>query len=139
MDEGQPTNPLSPRQDVRICLSAFRDAHVILPRLSGRARLRRQAFKLQWWSPGDTQVFDVDVHQIGEKPFWELVVEEGYGVAKGYRVIFCQPEPNGTIWILSIMMFDEPMTEILIEIFQMRLNVVLERMHVSNDNPFGMT
>jgi hypothetical protein len=84
MDEGQPTNPLSPRQDVRICLSAFRGA-------------------------------------------------------KGYRVIFCQPEPNGTIWILSIMMFDEPMTETLIEIFQMRLNVVLERMHVSNENPFGMT
>ena len=139
MDEGQPTNPLSPRQEVRICLSAFRDAHVILPRLSGRARLRRQAFKLQWWCPGDTQVFDAEVCQIGETSFWELVVEEGYGVSRGYRVIFCQAEPNGTVWILSIMTFDEPITETLVEIFQMRLNVVLERMNVSRENPFGMT
>jgi hypothetical protein len=36
------------------------------------------------------------------------------------------------------MTFDEPMTAVLIEIFQMRLNVVLERMHVNRDNPFGL-
>ena len=37
------------------------------------------------------------------------------------------------------MTFDEPITETLVEIFQMRLNVVLERMNVSRENPFGMT
>lgn len=46
MEELQHTE-LPPRQDVRICLSAFRDAHVILPRLSGRARLRRQNARKQ--------------------------------------------------------------------------------------------
>ena len=137
MEELQHTD-LPPRQDVRICLSAFRDAHVILPRLSGRARLRRQVLKLQWWNVGDSQVFDLEVHRIGETSFWELVVEEGYGIATGYRVIFGKAEPYGTLWILSVMTFDEPMTAVLIEIFQMRLNVVLERMHVNRDNPFGL-
>ena len=112
----QTENELSPRQDVRICLSAFRDAHVILPRLSGRARLRRQAFKLQWWCPGDTQVFDVEVSQIGKTPFWTLNVDEGYGIARGYRVIFCRAEPLQTVWILSIMAFDETITLSLIHI-----------------------
>jgi hypothetical protein len=126
------------RQDVRICLSAFRDAHAILPRLSGRARLRRQALKLQWWNVGDGQVFDLEVRRIGESSFWELVVEEGYGIATGYRVIFGKAEPDDTLWILSIVTFEEPMTEALIEIFQMRLNVVLERIHVRRGNPFGL-
>ena len=111
---------------------------MILPRLSGRARLRRQVLKLQWWNVDNSQVFDLEVRRIGETSFWELVVEEGYGIAAGYRVIFGKAEPYGTLWILSIMTFDEPMTEVLIEIFQMRLNVVLERMHVSRDNPFGL-
>jgi len=59
MEELQHTD-LPPRQDVRICLSAFRDAHVILPRLSGRAKLRRQALKLQWW----TTPLDYHEHSI---------------------------------------------------------------------------
>ena len=130
---------IPPRQDVRICLSAFRDAHVILPRLSGRARLRRQALKLQWWNVGDSQVFDLEVHRIGETSFWELLVEEGYGIAPGYRVIVGKAEPYDTLWIISIMTVDEPMTDALIEIFQMRWNIVLERMHVSRNNPFGLT
>jgi hypothetical protein len=98
----------------------------------------RQALKLQWWNVGESQVFDLDVHRIGETSFWGVVVEEGYGVATGYRVIFGKAEPYDTLWILSIMTFDELITAILIEIFQMRLNVVLERMHVSRDNPFGL-
>ncbi|EMB13165.1 hypothetical protein RE6C_06134 [Rhodopirellula europaea 6C] len=32
----------------------------------------------------------------------------------------------------------EPVADILIEILQMRLNVVLEQMHISHDNPFGL-
>jgi len=137
-DGGLHPTEFPPRQDVRICLSAFRDAHAILPRLSGRARLRRQALKLQWWIVDDSKVFDLEVRRIGHTSFWELVVEEGYGVATGYRVIFGKADPCGTLWIVSVMTFDEPMAEILIEIFQMRLNVVLERMHVSRDNPFGL-
>lgn len=129
---------LPPRQDVRICLSAFRDAHVILPRLSGRARLRRQALKLQWWDSCDGQVFDVEVRRIGETAFWELAVDEGYAVAAGYRVIFTRAEPTRVIWILSVMTLDEPLTDFLIEILHARLNVVLERMHISHDNPFGL-
>ncbi|MEP0428473.1 hypothetical protein [Rhodopirellula bahusiensis] len=88
---------ISPRLEVRICLSAFCDAHVILPSLTGRARLRRKELKLQWWEPGDDRVFDHNVRRIGE-----------------------------------------PVTDILIEILQMRLNVVLERMHIRHDNPFGL-
>ncbi|WDQ17449.1 hypothetical protein [Rhodopirellula sp. P2] len=119
-------------------MSAFRDAHVILPRLTGRARLRRKALKLQWWEPDEDRVFDHNVRRIGESSFWELVVEEGYAVASGFRVIFAQAEPGKAIWILSVMTLDEPVTDILIEILQMRLNVVLERMHISHDNPFGL-
>ena len=59
MEELQHTD-LPPRQDVRICLSAFRDAQVISSRLSGRARLRRQALKLQWW----TTPLDYHEHSI---------------------------------------------------------------------------
>ncbi|QDV12355.1 hypothetical protein CA51_22380 [Rosistilla oblonga] len=137
MEEMQP-DELPLRQDVRFCLSAFRDAHVILPRRAGRAQLWRQALKLQWREAGDNQVFDTAVRRLGETSFWELVVEEGYGIASGYRVIFTQPEPGGGIWILSVMMLDEPLTDFLIEILQMRLNVILERMHISHDNPFGL-
>ncbi len=129
---------IPPRQHVRSCLSAFRDAHLILPRLSGRARLRRQALKLQWWESGDGHVFDVEVRRIGETAFWELVVNEGYAVTAGYHVIFTQPEPTHAIWILSVMTLNEPVTDFLIESLQMRLNVVLERMHISRDNPFGL-
>ncbi len=56
----------------------------------------------------------------------------------GYRVIFTQAEPTHAIWILSVMTLNEPVTDFLIEILQMRLNVVLERMHISRDNPFGL-
>ncbi|QDT02956.1 hypothetical protein K227x_13350 [Rubripirellula lacrimiformis] len=137
MEDLQPPE-IPPRQEVRICLSAFRDAHVILPRLSGRARLRRQALKLQWWESSDGQVLDVEVRRIGETAFWELLVDEGYAVAAGYRVIFTQAEPTQAIWILSVMTLNEPLTDFLIEILQMRLNVVLERMHISRANPFGL-
>ncbi len=137
MEDLQPP-VIPPRHEVRICLSAFRDAHVILPRLTGRARLRRQALKLQWWDSGDGQIFDVEVRQLATTAFWELVVNEGYAVAAGYRVIFTQTEPSQAIWILSVMTLDEPLTDFLIEILQMRLNVVLERMHISHDNPFGL-
>jgi len=129
---------IPPRHEVRICLSAFRDAHVILPRLAGRAQVRRQALKLQWWEAGDNQVFDTAVRRLGDTLFWEMVVEEGYGIASGYRVIFAQAEPGCGIWILSVMTLNEPLTDFLIEILQMRLNVILERMHISHDNPFGL-
>ncbi len=62
MEELQHTD-LPPRQDVRICLPAFRDAHVIFPRLSGRARLRRQVLKLQWW----TTPLDYHEHNINDR------------------------------------------------------------------------
>ena len=59
-------------------------------------------------------------------------------MTSGYRVIFTQAEPTQAIWILSVMTLNEPVTDFLIEILQMRLNVVLERMHISYDNPFGL-
>jgi hypothetical protein len=61
-----------------------------------------------------------------------------YAVAAGYRVIFTQAEPTRVIWILSVMTRNEPLTDFLIEILQMRLNVVLEQMRISHDNPFGL-
>jgi hypothetical protein len=53
-------------------------------------------------------------------------------------VIFTQAEPTRVIWILSVMTRNEPLTDFLIEILQMRLNVVLEQMRISHDNPFGL-
>lgn len=75
---------------------------------------------------------------VGKLSFWELVVDEGYTVAAGYRVIFTHAEPTHAIWIHSVMTLDEPLTDFLIEILHARLNVVLERMHISHDNPFGL-
>jgi hypothetical protein len=82
----------------------------------------RQALKLQWWNVGESQVFDLDVHRIGETSFWGVVVEEGYGVATGYRVIFGKAEPYDTLWILSIMTFDELITAILLDYHEHNIN-----------------
>jgi hypothetical protein len=50
------------------------------------------------------------------------VVEEGYGVATGYRVIFGKAEPYDTLWILSIMTFDELITAILLDYHEHNIN-----------------
>ena len=129
---------IEPFQDVRIALSAFRDAQIVLPRLSGRACLRRHAFKLQWWREGDDRALDLPVEPLGSTPFFGLVVDNGYGIASGYRIVFGRSEPEGTVWVLSIMQTDEPFSDNLFEILHMRMNVVRERMHISHKNPFGI-
>lgn len=72
---------------------------------------------------------------------WELLVEEGYGYGygDGYRVVFVPLEPDETIWVLSVMRMDEPVTEAMKKIFQARLNAIIERKDVSIENPFGVT
>ena len=67
----------------------------------------------------------------------ELVVEEGYGFGDGFRVIFAALEPDETIWVLSIMRLDEQISPPAKQMFQARLNVVLERKNISHENPFG--
>ena len=138
MEENQETE-LPVRWSVRISLSAFRDARAVIPRLAGRARLRRQAWKLQWWNSGDAEVLDVQCRPIPGVPMWEVLVEEGYGFGHGFRVVFVPLEPDGTIWVLCIMKMGEPVTEAMKMIFQARLNAIVERKDVSMENPFGVT
>ena len=69
---------------------------------------------------------------------WQLLVEEGYGFGEGFRVIFAPLEPDETIWVLSIMRLDEQVSEEMKTVLQARLNVVLERKHISHENPFGV-
>ena len=111
---------------------------MLIPRLAGRAQLRRQALKLQWWIR-DERLFDMSVCSIPDVPMWELVVEEGYGFGDGFRVVFAVLEPDETIWVLSITRLDEQITEPTKQMFQARLNVVMERKEISHENPFGAT
>ncbi len=127
------------RWKVRISLTAFRDAHAVIPRLTGRAQLRRQALKLQWWNEEEPQVFDVVCESIPNTPMWGLLVEDGYGFGNGFRVVFSPLEPDNTIWVLAIMRLDHPITDVMKMIFQARLNAVIERKDISHDNPFGVT
>lgn len=130
---------MEPRWQVRICLAAFRDTHVWLPRLIGRAQLRRHSMKLQWWEAELSAVFDVAQRRLPGTSIWELIVEEGYGCGSGFRVVFAPVEPDGVIWVLGVMSEYEPLTSVATEIFQARLNVVMERRHISRDNPLGIS
>jgi hypothetical protein len=50
---------------VRICRPAFQDMHhLVMPRLAGRAQIRRHAMKLRFWTRGDVFVGDLDCFQI---------------------------------------------------------------------------
>ena len=123
------TEDLGPERRIRIVRPAFQDLHLVMPRLSGRAQLRRHAMKLRWWRRGDTIVCDVDCNSISPD-FFELVVHDDFGVTDGMRIIFCEestPEPNGTIWVLSVMKRNEPLSAAALDIIFGRRAIVRER------------
>lgn len=117
---------------VRICRPAFQDMHLLMPRLAARAQLRRHAMKLRYWSKGDIRVLDLDCFQIPNEALFFAQVEDGFGLAEGFRIVFCEeptPEPNGTICVLSVMRLDEPLSAPSLEILRGRELVAAERLN----------
>src|SRR5262245_47795824 len=109
---------------LRICRPAFQDMHhLVMPRLAARAQIRRHAMKLRYWSRGDTLVADLSCIQIPNEELFVLSVTDGFGLANGFQIVFCEepiPEPNGTICILSVMREDEPFSVATLEVLRGR-------------------
>jgi len=114
---------------VRIVRPAFQDLHLVLPRLSAIARLRRHAMKLRFWRSGDSSAGDLECMPI-ESKFFALTVLDDDGLTDGLRIIFCaepNPEHRGTVWVLCVMEFGEPLTPNALEIVRGRRAIVRER------------
>lgn len=124
------TTPVSRR--VRICRPAFQDMqHLVMPRLAGRAQIRRHAMKLRSWSRGDARVADLDCFQIPDQELFAVTVTDGFGLADGFHVVFCDesiPEPGGTICVLSVMQADELFSGATLETLCAREVVARERL-----------
>jgi hypothetical protein len=105
--------------------------HLVMPRLAARAQLRRHAMKLRFWSRGDVCVADLDCFQIPNEELFVVTVTDGFGLADGFHVVFCEepiPEPGGTICVLSVMCVDEPFSGATLEILWGREVVARERL-----------
>lgn len=89
---------------LRICRPAFQDMHhLVMPRLVGRAQIRRHAMKLKFWTRGAVCVGDLDCFQIPNDELFVVTVTDGWGLADGFHFVFCEesaPEPHGTICVL---------------------------------------
>jgi len=118
---------------VRICRSAFQDVrHVVMPRLSARAQFRRHALKLAFWSREATRVADIECRPIPNESMFEALVSDGFGLADGFRIIFCEEpdrEPGGKICVLSVMRVDEVFSPATLEILRAREVVARERLN----------
>jgi hypothetical protein len=118
---------------VRICRPAFQDVrHVVMPRLSARAQFRRHALKLAFWSSAATRVADLDCRRIPNERMFEALVTDGFGLADGFRIIFCEEpdrEPDGLICILSVMRTEEAFSSATFEILRAREVVARERLN----------
>lgn len=121
----------TPRR-VRICRPAFQDMHhLVVPRLAARAQLRRHAMKLRFWTRGEARVADLDCMQIPNEELFVVTVTDGFGLADGFHVVFCEepiPEPDGTLCVLSVMRIEEPFSDAAIEILRSREVVARERL-----------
>jgi hypothetical protein len=105
--------------------------HLVLPRLSARADLRRQAIKLRFWQQNDTRVADLNWIRMPGETLFILELADGYGLADGFRIVFCEvpnPEPDGTICVLAVMRADEPMTTTAHEVLRGRERIARERL-----------
>lgn len=116
---------------VRICRPAFQDMHhLVMPRLTARAQLRRHAMKLENWQSGDNRVADLDCSRVSNEELFTLELADGYGLADGFRIVFCEvsaPEPNGTVCVLSVMRSDEAFTPAIRDILRGREQIARER------------
>lgn len=105
--------------------------HLVMPRLVGRAQIRRHAMKLRFWTRGAVSVGDPDCFQIPNEELFVVTVTDGWGLADGFHVVFCEesaPEPYGTICVLSVMRTDEPLSKAAIEILRGRAVIARERL-----------
>jgi len=85
--------------------------------------------KLRFWRQGDSVVADLDFQEL-QGDFYVATVAEGYGFAEGFRIVFCEeanPEPDGTVWVLSVIRTDECFSAATIEIFRARRAIARER------------
>lgn len=118
---------------VRICRPAFQDMqHLVMPRLTARAQLRRHAMKLRFWSRGDVRVADLDCFQLDKEELFVLHVEDGFGLAAGFHVVFCEipvADPSGTLCVLSVMRDDEPFSPVALNILRGRAVVAQVRLN----------
>lgn len=75
MNSHEVESPPAPRR-VRICRPAFQDMHhLVMPRLSARAELRRHAMKLRFWSRQDARVTDLDWFKIPSENLFVVKVD----------------------------------------------------------------
>jgi hypothetical protein len=99
--------------------------------MSARAQLRRHAIKLRFWHENATQVADLLCSRIPNETLFIVDLEEGYGLAGGYRIVFCDvpnPESSGTICVLAVLRADEPLTATSLEILRGRQRIANERL-----------
>jgi hypothetical protein len=105
--------------------------YLVAPRLLARAELRRQAMKLQFWERGDAQAGDLECFSIEGQQLFAARVDDGYGLADGFYVVFCDlpnPEPDGTICVISMMRIDELFTNLTLAILRGRMIIAQERL-----------
>jgi hypothetical protein len=124
---------LRPRNEVRICRPAFQDMqHLVLPRLTGRAQLRRHLMKLRFWRRGDRQVLDLECFEIGDEGLNAVRITDGFGLSEGFNAVFCEIANSAssltTLCVLSIMRTDEPFSAAAIEILRGRATIAGERL-----------
>lgn len=118
----------SRERKVRVCRPAFQDSHLLLPRYYARSELTRQVLKLRWWDPETPHVLDLAWSTIPETDLSELVVEDGFGLSDGLRVIFFVPSTSAaTVWVLGIRKAAEAFTEHMKAIYVGRSKIVIER------------
>ena len=122
-------NKDSRERKVRVCRPAFQDSQLLLTRYYARSELVRQALKLRWWDPEKPHVLDLAWSTIPETDLSELVVDDGFGLADGLRVIFFVPSTSDTIWVLGVRKAAEEFTEHMKAIYVGRSKIVLERMN----------
>lgn len=109
--------------------------HLVMPRLVARAQFRRHILQLRAWRQGDTQVADLECTRIPGETLFVLEVSDGYGLADGFRAVFCEvsnPQPDGTVCILAVMRADEPLTATTLDILRGRERIARERLSVSS-------
>lgn len=105
--------------------------HLVMPRLTARAQLRRHVMKLGHWRVGEPFAGDLRCVPLADERLYELCVDDGFGLSDGFRVVFCEgpnPEPDGTICVLAVLRADEPFTPTLLTILRGREHVARERL-----------
>jgi hypothetical protein len=105
--------------------------HLVMPRLVARAQFRRHAIKLRFWQHADSRVADLNCFRIPGETLFILELADGFGLADGFRIIFCEvpnPGPNGTICVLAVIRSDDPLTATTLEILRGRERIARERL-----------